>query len=79
MVDAVRIGRHTLKVAQTAIWIGIALSVGLMLIATTGAVPAVAGALTQEIVDLATIRHALRALGAPTGDGVSSDSLRVGS
>lgn len=63
-----------------------------MLIATTGAVPAVAGALTQEIVDLATILHALRALGAPTGDGVGSagalsapaelgtpDSLRVGS
>jgi len=65
LVDAVRIGRHTLSVAMTAIWIGVALSVGLMLVATTGVIPAVAGALTQELVDLATILYALRALRAP--------------
>ena len=65
VVDAVSIGRHTLRVALTAIWLGIGLSVGLMLIAMTGAIPAVAGALTQEFVDLATILYALRALGGP--------------
>jgi len=63
LVDAVAIGRRTLRVALTAIWIGIALSVGLMLVAMTGAIPAVAGALVQELVDLATILYALRALG----------------
>jgi len=63
VVEAVAIGRHTLRVAYTAIWIGIVLSVGLMLVATTGAIPAVAGALVQELVDLATILYALRALG----------------
>lgn len=65
VVDAVSIGRHTLRVALTAIWIGIGLSVGLMLVAMTGAIPAVAGALVQELVDLATILYALRALGGP--------------
>ena len=63
VTDAVAIGRHTVRVALTAIWIGIALSVGLMLVAMTGAIPAVVGALTQELVDLATILYALRALG----------------
>jgi len=66
VVDAVAIGRHTMRVALTAIWIGIALSLVLMLIATTGVIPAVVGALTQEVVDLATILFALRALRGPT-------------
>ncbi len=65
VVDAVSVGRHTLQVAMTAIWIGIALSVGLMIVAMTGIIPAVAGALAQEAVDLATILYALRALGGP--------------
>ncbi len=63
VVDAIAIGRHTLQVALTAIWIGIGLSIGLMLVAMTGVIPAVAGALIQELVDLATILYALRALG----------------
>jgi heavy metal translocating P-type ATPase len=63
VADAVRIGQDTLRVALTAIWIGISLSIGLMLVAATGVIPAVVGALTQEFVDLATILYALRALG----------------
>jgi len=63
VVDAIAIGRHTLRVALTAIWFGIVLSIALMLVATTGAIPAIAGAITQEVVDLATILFALRALG----------------
>lgn len=68
VVDAVSISRHTLRVALTAIWIGIALSVGLMLVAATGVIPAVVGAFTQEVVDLATILYALRALTGPSVD-----------
>jgi heavy metal translocating P-type ATPase len=68
VVDAVSIGRHTLRVAYAAIWIGIGISIALMLVATTGLIPAVAGALIQELVDLATILYALRALtGPPSG------------
>ncbi len=62
VADAHAIAKHTLSVALTAIWIGIALSVGLMLVAATGAIPAMVGALTQEFVDLAAILYALRAL-----------------
>lgn len=65
VVDAVSIGRHTLRVALTAIWIGIGLSLALMLVAMTGVIPAVVGAITQEFVDLATILYALRALRGP--------------
>lgn len=66
VVDAVSIGRRTVSVAITAIWIGIGLSTGLMLVATTGLIPAVFGALIQEGVDLATILYALRAVrGSP--------------
>jgi hypothetical protein len=49
-------------VAFTAIWIGIALSVG-RCSRDDGTDPAVVGALVQELVDLATILYALRALG----------------
>ncbi|KHK98576.1 cobalt ABC transporter ATP-binding protein [Microbacterium mangrovi] len=68
VADVVAIGKHTLSVAYVAIWIGISISIVLMLVATTGVIPAVAGALIQEGVDLATILYALRALtGPPTG------------
>jgi heavy metal translocating P-type ATPase len=66
VVDAIAIGRHTLRVAYAAIWIGIAISIALMLVAATGAIPAVVGALVQELVDLATILYALRALTGPS-------------
>ncbi|MNH44201.1 hypothetical protein D3C79_1062930 [compost metagenome] len=36
-----------------------------MIVAMTGVIPAVAGALVQELVDLATILYALRALRGP--------------
>lgn len=74
VVDAVAIGRHTLRVAYTAIWIGIAISIALMLVATTGVIPAVAGALIQELVDLATILYALRALTGPPSGLQSADA-----
>ncbi len=62
VVRAVEVGQHTYKVALTAIWIGIVLSLGLMVVAAFGHIPPVVGALTQEFVDLAAILYALRAL-----------------
>ena len=59
----VSIGRDTVRIALQSIWLGIAISVVLMLIAAFGLIPAVAGALIQELVDLATILAALRAVG----------------
>ncbi|WEO76670.1 heavy metal translocating P-type ATPase [Cryobacterium sp. SO2] len=60
---AVGIGRDTVRIALQSIWLGIALSVGLMLVAAFGLIPATVGALLQELVDLATILNALRAIG----------------
>jgi heavy metal translocating P-type ATPase len=59
---AVEIGRRTTRTALESIWVGIGLSLVLMVIAAAGYIPAVAGALLQELVDLATILNALRAL-----------------
>ncbi|QDG67749.1 heavy metal translocating P-type ATPase [Pseudarthrobacter sp. NIBRBAC000502772] len=59
---AVDIGQRTVRIALASIWTGILLSIGLMVAAVFGYIPAVAGALLQELVDLATILNALRAL-----------------
>ena len=62
---AVDIGRWTLALAKSAIWIGIILSLVLMGFAFFGFIPAVVGALLQEVIDLAAIVYALRALKGP--------------
>ncbi|MDO5738778.1 MAG: heavy metal translocating P-type ATPase [Ornithinimicrobium sp.] len=68
VAQALEIGRDTYRVALTAIWIGVLLSLGLMMVAAFGYIPAVAGALTQELVDLAAILYALRALSGRTSN-----------
>lgn len=60
---AVEIGRYTVRIALQSIWLGIVVSVGLMVVAAFGLIPATAGALLQEVVDLVTILAALRAIG----------------
>jgi heavy metal translocating P-type ATPase len=60
---AVEVGRDTVRIALQSIWLGIVVSVGLMVIAAFGFIPATAGALLQEFVDLAAILFALRAIG----------------
>ncbi|MGM7423585.1 heavy metal translocating P-type ATPase [Cellulosimicrobium sp. CpK407] len=63
VAETLEIGRRTVDVARQSIWIGIAVSVALMLVATTGALPAVVGAWLQEAVDVLAIAWALRAAG----------------
>jgi heavy metal translocating P-type ATPase len=60
---AVQVGVETIRIATQSIWIGMVLSLGLMVIAVFGVVPAILGAGFQEIIDLLTILNALRALG----------------
>jgi heavy metal translocating P-type ATPase len=61
VAKAINIAKETLKIARQSIFIGIGLSVGLMLIFATGKFSPVAGALTQEIVDVIVIFNSLRA------------------
>ncbi len=58
--DVIAIGKHTLHIAKQSIWIGIGLSFALMVIAAFGTIPPAAGALLQEVIDVAVILNALR-------------------
>ena len=54
VADAVAIGQRTMTVAVQSIWLGIGLSLVLMGVAAFGFIPAILGATTQEVVDLAS-------------------------
>jgi cation transport ATPase len=60
VADAVEIGRRTLARARQSIWIGMGVSLALMVAAAAGLVPPTVGALLQEALDVAVILNALR-------------------
>ncbi|MBQ6145001.1 MAG: cadmium-translocating P-type ATPase, partial [Lactococcus sp.] len=49
--ESIKISRETMKVAKEAVLIGIFICIALMLIASTGILPAIIGALLQEVID----------------------------
>jgi cation transport ATPase len=59
-----RIANHTFYIAKQSIWVGISLSVVLMLIFATGKFKPIQGAVIQEVVDIIVIFNALRAHGS---------------
>lgn len=59
--QAVAISKRTIRIALQSIMAGIVISVGLMLFATSGKLPAIVGAGLQEVVDVIVILNALRA------------------
>ena len=61
--EAIRIARRSRSIAVQSVVAGMAMSIVAMLIATTGALPPVVGALIQEAIDVIVILNALRALG----------------
>ena len=58
----IRVGQRSLHIAQQSVVAGLALSVGAMFVAAFGYLPPVWGALFQEVIDVAVILNALRAL-----------------
>jgi P-type E1-E2 ATPase len=62
--QAVSIAKSTIHIGLQSIWIGIGISVGMMLVFSTGRFPAVLGAGLQELVDVVVIFNALRAHGS---------------
>lgn len=58
---AVKISKDTMKIAKQSVLIGILICTVLMLIASTGIIPALFGAVLQEVVDTVSILSSLRA------------------
>lgn len=61
VVDAIRIGRETIRIARQSIWAGLGLSAAAMVFAAMGDIPPAVGALLQELINVAVILNALRA------------------
>lgn len=59
--EAVRLSQDTMRIARQSVLIGIVICVVLMLIASTGVIPALMGAALQEVIDTVSILSALRA------------------
>lgn len=69
--EAVVIGRRSLAIARQSIGVGLGLSLVGMGFAAAGMLTPVAGALIQEVIDVAVILNALRAAGAGSSDGTT--------
>lgn len=84
LVEALRVARHTRWIAVQSVVAGMALSFAAMAVAAFGYLPPLLGALLQELIDVAVIVNALRALrvrstattgSLPLGD---ADRLKAG-
>jgi soluble P-type ATPase len=62
LADAILIARRARRIAWQAVVVGMGLSLAAMLAAAAGQLPPAAGALLQELIDVAAIAIALRAL-----------------
>ncbi len=62
LAEALRLARRTRRIATQSVLVGMGLSLAAMLAATIGWLPAVAGAILQELIDAGVIVNALRAL-----------------
>jgi heavy metal translocating P-type ATPase len=81
LVDALRVARRTRRIAVESVVAGMALSFAAMTAAAFGYLPPLIGALLQELIDVAVIVNALRALrihpGTPLGSLARGDADRL--
>ena len=76
--EALAIARRTQRIARQSVLAGMGLSLAAMAAAAAGALPPAAGALVQELIDVAVILNALRALGGRRADRPpSAESERI--
>ena len=61
VVQVIAIAKHTMKIAKQSVLIGLFVYLALMVIAATGVIPTLLGAMLQEVVDTVSILSALRA------------------
>ena len=64
VADAILIGKRSFGIARQSVMVGMGLSIVAMIFAAFGYISPVAGALLQEVIDVAVILNALRALRA---------------
>jgi heavy metal translocating P-type ATPase len=62
LVEGFRVAKHTRRIAVQSVMAGMALSLAAMIVAAFGFLPPLPGALLQELIDVAVIANALRAL-----------------
>jgi heavy metal translocating P-type ATPase len=65
LIEALRVARRTRQIAVQSVAAGMALSFAAMAAAAFGYLPPLLGAMLQEVIDVAVICNALRALRAP--------------
>lgn len=58
--ETMKISRRTISVAKQSIFVGIGVSIALMVLASFGLIPPAIGALLQEVLDVTVILNALR-------------------
>ncbi len=63
IAEAMAISRRTMRIARQSIWVGLGLSGVAMVVAAAGYIPPIAGAVLQELIDVAVILNALRSAG----------------
>ena len=61
VAQVIAIAKHTMKIAKQSVLIGLFVYLALMVIAATGVIPTLLGAMLQEVVDTVSILSALRA------------------
>ena len=76
VAEAIAIGRRSSMIASQSVIAGLGLSIVAMGFAAVGMIPPVAGALLQEVIDVAVILNALR--GAARADPQAPASVRDG-
>lgn len=74
--DAVRISRRTMRIARESVLAGLGLSGVAMVFAAFGHIAPTAGALLQEVIDVAVILNALRASAAPAETAAAPPTAR---
>jgi cation transport ATPase len=62
VAEAIEMGRDTLAVARTGIFVGMGASAALMVVAALGGISPLQGAIAQEVIDVAAILNGLRAM-----------------
>ena len=78
LVDGLATARRTRGIALQSVVVGMGLSLVAMVVATTGVLAPVVGAVTQEVIDVVVILNALRALAGPARPAPGSEAVALG-